>query len=204
MKKVLVIAIALTFAMSAVALAGQNPNWKVAVHVQAHGVSTCKTLPAFPTCSGIVFNCQTVGNIDAIPCFFDMTNFTVLEFGLTWPAEWGSASWFKCKGALWIGSITNPGDGATVSYGPCQTGVTNTTPGFAWLAPSGPGLITPVPHPGSGKLIVVDCTPSEVGGPYMDVPQCVSAGGYLMPGDDPCRPTATEESTWGSIKSMFE
>jgi hypothetical protein len=206
MKKVLVIAIALTFVMAAVASAGMNPAWKVAVHVKAHG-TVCKSLPAFPTCSTINFwwgdsLSETPGEIDVIPCFFNMVNFTVLEFGLSWPTDWGSTSWFRCKGILAIGNIVNSGDGTTISYGECQTGVTHTTPGYAYLIPTTAGLILPVPHPLSGKLIVVDCTPSP--GPYADPPQCVFAGGYLMPGDEPCQPTGIEESTWGSIKSMFE
>jgi len=200
MKKVLVIAIALTFVFTAVAFAGGNPLTKLAVHVKATG-TTCKSVPQFATCSGIVFDYEGGGDIHVVPVFFDMTEFTVIEFGLTWPAEWLTMSWFRCKGSLAIGTITNPGDGTAISYGLCQS-LTNTACGYGWLIPTGPGLIVPVPNPATGQMGVVDCAPSP--GPYYDVPMCVSAGGYMMPGDDPCRPTATEESTWGSIKSMFE
>jgi len=199
MKKVLVIAIALTLVITAVALAGENPNAKIAIHIRAHG--SCKGLPAFTSCSGIVFNyTNAVGDIDAMPVFYDLTQYTVTEFGMTWPAEWASMSWTRCLGNIGIGTITNPGEGTAISFPACMVG-TAVAPGYGWLAPMAqPGLVTPVPNPATGDCCVVGCNVPLT----KDFPMCISSGGYLMVGDDPCRPTATEPSTWGSIKSMFE
>jgi len=206
MKKVLVIAIALTLVITAAALAGpgQNPLTKIAIHAKAYP-TTCKQIPTFADCHGIVTTLAgSGGNVNVIPVLFDIASYTVAEFGMTWPAEWGTMSWLRCKGNIAIGTIMNPGDGTAISWSVCMAGW-SVAPGLGWLTPTGPGIVSPIPNPATGDMGVVDCTPTSQGGPYYDHPMCVfSAGIDGMTGDDPCEETATEQSTWGSIKGMFE
>ena len=215
MKKILVIAIALTFALSFAAFAGQNHLSKVAVHVKAHPTSCTKAYPVITTCTGIVFTWAPLGDLDAMPIFYDLVAYTVVETGLQWPeAAWGSGSWVKCKGDIAVGVIQHTAvpevpaetegatNGTAVAWSTCQY-TWGVLPGFVWLAATTPGKICPVPNPRTGDYGFVDCTPTP--GPYYDRPFCISCAGIGgLIGDDPCRPTATDESTWGQIKSMFK
>jgi len=212
MKKVLVIAIALTFALTACAFAGANPVGKIAIHAKAHPTSCTKGYPVFVDCNSIVETWAPLGDVDVMPVFYDLTQYTVVETGLLWPeADWYSASWIKCKGDIAVGSITHSVDagfpqdvsGTAIAWTTCQTG-TIVAPGFAWLAPTTAGYVCPVPNPATGDYGTVDCAPEP--GPYYDLAYCVGCagfGGFI--GDDPCNlPSATEPSTWGEIKSIFK
>jgi hypothetical protein len=201
MKKVLVIVVALTFLLSASAFAGANLGCKIAIHLKAHPTSCTKGYPVFTACNQIITTRALLGDFDAMPVFYMLNQITVTEFGVTWPAEWGSMSWIRCKGDVAIGTIIYPGDGTAIAWQVCQyAGFQN--PGFGWLAATGPGYVTPVPNPATHQIDVVDCAPSP--GPYQDFPFCLNRGGVGgFIGDDPCLPTANEPSTWGQIKSMF-
>jgi len=201
MKKVLVIAIALTFVATAV-IAGGNPAHKVAIHVKAHPTSCTKSYPVFTSCSGIVHTWAAQGDLDVMPVFYDLASYSAIGFGLTWPAEWLTMSWTRCKGDLAVGGISNPGDGTGITWTVCQTSWSIAL-GAGWLYASGAGSVCPIPDPATGDIGVVDCAPSP--GPYLDYPMCLSCAGIGgVIGDDPCRPTATQPSTWGEIKSMFK
>ena len=201
MKKILVLAVALTFILSATAFAGQNLGCKVAIHLKAHPTSCTKSYPAFATCESIIATRAPLGDLDAMPVFYQLTSYTVHEFGLTWPIEWGSGSWIRCKGDIAVGGIVYPGEGTAIAWTSCQVGWGLAT-GALWLTATGPGYITPVPNPATMQIDVVDCTPTP--GPYQDFPFCFNRGGVGgFIGDDPCLPTANEPSTWGQIKSMF-
>lgn len=96
-----------------------------------------------------------------------------------------------------IGTIINPGEGASHTWTSCRTGVC--MPAVLWLYADDPGMICPYPHPISGAISILDCAEG------LDDPMCVfCAGVYGMVGDDPCQPTGTEASTWGRIKGIFE
>jgi hypothetical protein len=201
MKKALVIALALTF-VATVAFAGMNANHKVAIHTKAHPTSCTKAYPAFTACAAIKTTWAPLGDLDVMPVFYELSQTLVTEFGLTWPAEWYSMSWTRCKGDLAIGGILNPGEGTAISWTTCQT-TWALAPGAGWLTATTPGSVTICANPATNMYGVVDCQPSP--GPYFDFPRCVIAagiGGIL--GGDPCAPTATEPSTWGQIKSMFK
>jgi hypothetical protein len=201
MKKVLVIAIALTFVATA-ALAGGNPAHKVAIHCKAYPGSCTKAYPVFTTCESIVETWAGQGDFLAMPVFYDLASYSAIGFGLAWPAEWGTMSWTRCKGDLAVGGILNSGEGTGITWTACQTNW-GLALGFGWLIATGPGSVCPIPDPATGDIGVVDCAPSP--GPYLDVPMCISCAGIGgLIGDDPCRPTATETSTWGEIKSMFK
>ena len=203
MKKAIVIALALML-VSTVAFAGLglNPTHKAAVHVKIHPTSCTKGYPVFAACTDIVTTWAPLGDLDVMPVFYDLTQAQVTEFGMTWPVEWYSMSWIRCKGDLAIGTVKYSGEGTSIAWTTCQYAWA-LAPGYGWLAATGPGSVTVVPNPATGDYGVVDCQPSP--GPYMDYPRCVieaGIGGIL--GGEPCAPTATEPSTWGQIKSMFK
>ena len=195
--KILAIALALTLILSVAATAGQNPNVKVAVHVQAHNAKqSCLALPAIVDCSDIAFTYAGY-NFDGFPVFFDVVGVTFCEYSLTWPT-WAYSCIFSNCADLVIGGIVNPGDGISHSWTNCQM-TTAIIPGWGWWTADGPGMVCPIPHTESGFIGTTDCEFIE------DVPLCIfCAGVYGMVGDDPCSPTATEASTWGGIKSMFK
>jgi hypothetical protein len=98
-----------------------------------------------------------------------------------------------------IGGIMWPGEGASHTWFDCQVNVA--IPSFVWLYADGPGLICPCPHPESGVINVLDCAEG------LDDPCGIFCAGVLGElGDDPCDAgaSATEQSTWGGIKTIFE
>ena len=196
MKKVLVIAVALTLALSAFAFAGLNPDAKVAVHVRPHSAKAgCTLTPAILDCGDIVTT-EPGFSVDAFPVFFDLVEYLGCEYGLCWPSWTYSAAFTNCATFV-IGAIDWPGSGASHTWTDCQYGVM--VPSFVWLYASGPGYICVCPHPISGLIAVLDCHEG------LDAPRCnFCAGVYGYIGDDPCWPTGTEASTWSEIKGMFE
>ena len=192
--RVLVIALALTLALSALAFAGNNPDAKVAVHVRVHNAKLgCNV--TIDGCGDIVTT-QPGYDVDAFPVFFDLVEYLGCEYGLCWPAWTYSAAFTNCADLI-IGSIAWPGEGASHTWLGCQSGVM--VPSFVWLYADAPGYICVCPHPISGIINVLDCAEG------VDDPMCIfCAGVYGFIGDDPCEPTGTEVSTWGEIKGMFE
>jgi hypothetical protein len=179
-----------------------NAAHKVAVHTKAHPTSCVKAYPAFTACTSIVTTWAPQGDLDVMPVFYDLTQTLVTEFGMTWPVEWFSMSWIRCKGDLAIGTIKYSGEGTAISWTTCQT-TWALAPGYGWLIALGPGSVCIGPNPATGMYGVVDCQPSP--GPYFDFPSlvtCAGIGGIL--GGDPCAAVATEPSTWGQIKTMFK
>jgi hypothetical protein len=198
MKKVLVVAVALIFVLSALAMAGNNPDAKCAVHVKTHNAKqSCASLPVITGCQDIVTTYPGY-SFDAFPVFFDLVEYLGLEYAMCWPAEWIYSAAFTSCSDLIIGGILWSGDGVSQTWTACQPGPV-AMPGWAWLYAGGPGIVCICPHPASGQILVLDCQEG------LDEPVCnFCAGVYGYIGDDPCWPTATEQSTWGGIKSMFE
>jgi len=198
--KILAIALALTLILSVAATAGQNPDTKVAVHVQAHNAKqSCINLPVVADCSDIVTTFGASYSFDGFPVFFDLYGVTTVEYSLTWPAWTYSCAFNNCADLV-IGGIFWPGDAITHAWTQCQLGYSIIGGYGWWYADVGSaGHICPIPHTESGFLGVIDCEFAE------DVPMCVFCAGVEGAiGDDPCAPTATEASTWGGIKSMFK
>jgi hypothetical protein len=194
--RILAIALALTLVLSAVVVAGQNPNVKAVVHVEMHGTKrACATLPVFTGCAEFVTTYATYA-FDAMPIFFDLYGITGAEYSLTWPGA-SSAAWTSCADFA-IGGITFSGDPVSQTWTLCQIQYAVVC-GWAWIFAGGPGQICMIPHRDSGFLGVTDC---EF---ITDVPVGVFCAGTLgEQGDDPCEPTAVEPTTWGGIKSMFK
>jgi uncharacterized repeat protein (TIGR01451 family) len=179
----------------------RNQSHKIAIHVVAHPVA-CKAIPAFTSCDKITTTFAGTGDIDAIPVIYDLFEYSVVEFGLVWPAEWGTCEFIRCKGDIAVGGITHPGEGVAIAWTACQY-TWAVAPGIAWLKATGPGLVSPCFNPATGDMGVVNCAPSP--GPYYDYPQGIAQGGIGgIPGDDPCFPTRLQPTTWGAIKAMFK
>jgi len=192
-----VMVIALVASMACSCFAGNNPLAKVAVHVRAHNSKLgCTVSPAIETCLDIVTTEPTY-NVDAFPIFYELTEFKALEYGLNWPAEWGTGTFTSCSD-LTIDGIVNPGDGVAHSWFVCQGTVS--APGFLWLYASAPGNICVVNNPNSVDgpgIYIVDCS-QGVDNPMSNF----CAGAYGSDGEDPCQ-DATDPTTWSAIKQIF-
>ncbi|HVP57821.1 MAG TPA: DUF11 domain-containing protein, partial [bacterium] len=182
---------------------GRNGQHKIVVHVKSHPTSCTKNYPTFTNCNQIQTTYPGVGDLDALPVFYDLTEYTVTEFGLRWPSAWGSCSFVRCKGDLAIGGISNPGDGIAIAWTACQH-TWAIVPGFAWLSAMGGGGISVCADPATGDVGVVDCQPEP--GPYYDHPSALlRAGVGGVVGDNPCAgPARIEGTSWGAIKAMFK
>jgi hypothetical protein len=199
--KILAVAVALIFVLSALAFAGNNPGAKCAVHVQAHNAKqTCDNLPVILDCTDIVTTYAGC-NLDAFPVFFSLVAWIGFEYGMCWaPVECFSSCTFTSCSPLTIGDIKWSGDGISQTWYDCSY-AWSAVPGWGWLYAYCPGHICICPHPTSGIIWVLDC--EMPGG--TDWPICNFCAGVCGAfGDDPCDPTGVEPSTWGGIKSMFE
>jgi uncharacterized repeat protein (TIGR01451 family) len=164
--------------------AGNNPAVKVAIHTKAHPTSCTKNYPTFSACNEISTTWPGTGSIDVMPVFYDLAEISGLEFGLTWPVEWYSISWVRCKGDVAMGTIRYSGEGTTILWTTCQTAWAQ-APGYGWLEATGPGSVRVVPNPATNSLGVADCQPSP--GPYYDWAVGIFYAGIGgTPGLDPC------------------
>lgn len=165
---------------SALLEAGTGRLGYAAVHVVPHGTS-CKSLPSLDYCYLINTAFIGTGDVDVIPVFFELCSYTAVEFGLSWPADWGSCSFVSCGTGTVAGTIRNPGDGIIKAWSTCQT--RSSVPlGYGWLTAGGSGRVELVDPPW-GKLGVLDCadTLHPLFGAF-------SAGVGWIPGDEPCLP----------------
>jgi hypothetical protein len=186
------------FMLSGVAMAGNNPEVKCAVHVKAHNPKqSCTTLPVITGCQDIITTYPGF-NFDAFPVFFDLVEYLGLEYGMCWPAEWMYSAAFVNCATLIIGDIDWPGSGVSQTWTSCQPGPT-AIPGWAWMyAWPTPGFVCICAHPQSEAILVLDCAEG------LNEPDCnFCAGVYGYIGDDPCFVTGSEQSTWGGIKGIF-
>jgi hypothetical protein len=194
--RILAIGLALILLLGFAATAGQNPDVKCAVHVEAHSARrNCGALPVFEECLEIVTTFEGA-DVDAMPVMFDVVGVTGAEYGLTWPA-WAYSCIFTSCSDLTTGDIVDPGDGISHAWNECQMGFAIVC-GWGWLTADGPGLICPIPRPESDFIGVADC--SFIKDSAVDT---FCAGVYGEVGDDPCATTATQPTTWGGIKNMF-
>jgi uncharacterized repeat protein (TIGR01451 family) len=185
MKRTLLLLAVVVFATAGFALCGTltgvNANHKIALHVIPHG-TTCETLPSFASCGDIHSTYAGTGDIDVIPVFYDLTEYTVIEFGLTWPVGWGVMDFTRCAADLAIGDIVNPGDGIAAAWTQCHYGW-SVAAGYGWLNATGPGRISLVPNV-TGDYGVVGCDVDQY---VYDHPRGIcNAGVGGTSGDDPC------------------
>lgn len=160
-----------------------QPIGHAAVHVVAHGTS-CKSLPPLDSCDLINTAYIGTGDVDIIPVFYYLAPYTAVEFGLSWPADWGSCSFVPCGTGTVLGSIRNPGDGIIKFWATCQTG-SSVTVGYGWLTAQGSGRVDLInsPWPLNDRLGVTDCAQT-----FHPPIATHSAGIGWIAGDEPCLP----------------
>jgi len=197
-----IMVIALVASMTCSCFAGANQSVKAAVHVRAHNAKIgCNVTIA--TCADIVTT-EAGFSVDAFAVFYDLEEFLGVQYGFTWPAAWGTATFTSCSDLV-IDSVTNPGDGAAHTWTDCQS-ASVAVAGYIWLYASAPGQISLVDYPNSGPpgLYALDCSEG------LDWPHpCIfGAGVYGASGADPCSTCtpshATDPTTWSEIKSIFK
>ena len=193
-----------------------NANIKFALHLVAHGTNGCggksTPLPVISTFGDIVRRVDTVpADLDVFTVVFDYDSLSTVEYGLTWPAAWGSASTLVCvSGALKVGGIINPGDGMAFAWAwdtACkipQDGRPggNTPPFFvtsySWLGPTTAGAIEFIKNPTTQNIGVVECRDDQ-NRSYEEVYMAYFAAIQQAPDS-----TAVEPTSWGAIKAMFK
>jgi hypothetical protein len=197
MKAISIAALILALALTAAALAGGNPDTKVAVHVRPHNAELGCDYGTIVTCDDLDTT-EPGNNVDAFPVFFDIDEFLGCEYGMWWPAWTYSGAFSNCADVV-IGGIVWPGDGASHSWSICQTGSWVCVPSYIWLYADGPGMVCVVDHPVAGAISLLDCT-GGIDEPFATF--CAGVYGYV--GDDPCPPVGPSSGTWGKIKGVFE
>ena len=205
MKKAILISFCFVLGLSTVALAGNNPNAKGTIHVRAHNAKAGCTV-GIEDCGDIVM-VEAGFSIDAFPVFYELTEFLGCEYSVVWPAWTYPAAFTNCSDLI-IGEVVNPGDGASHTWLACQTGVC--VPAFLWLYADGPGQICISGNPDHptkpGTAFVLDCAEGldvlvgwGCAGVYGGTPDPASG--------DACAELpkpATEPTTWGGIKTLFQ
>jgi hypothetical protein len=140
---------------------------------------------------------------------YDYDSVYVVEYGLQWPAEWGTASTQVCFSPIKVGNIINTDDGMALSYTVCNVSGGNRAAilpvAWHWMIPTT-----------DGQIKIRDFRKAIGGTDYMDVVDCREptyrglstplrvyyAGVNVTPYVGPPE-FATEPTTWGAIKAMF-
>ncbi|MFZ1945947.1 MAG: hypothetical protein WAW06_00180, partial [bacterium] len=148
-----------------------NPMCKIALHLVPGGIFGCSQPPVFDELDDVnrIWSASPIGSfLQVFLVVFDYDSLSVLEFGLDWPADWGSASFHACSSPIQVGSIASPGDGVVLAYTPCQVSAARggARPRFwptcwVWLMPRSNGEIGIIRSPQSDYLGVTDCRPIE-------------------------------------------
>jgi hypothetical protein len=179
---------------------------KMALHIQAHNAKQgCGNLPGFSTFDDIVRQVTGAGDYDIFMVLFDFgAGFQGAEYGLIWPAGWGSGATTHCADFA-IGDIVDPFDAISMTWSTCQSSLTYAPIAWTWVTAAGAGEIKITWRPGSTEppviapfLGITDCT---VEAKEWDTNYVYYAGVDVVPFDGPWE--ATEPTTWGGIKAMF-
>jgi len=180
-------------------LCGTGREGMPAVHVlpRAAHRSCTENFPEIDFCEEICWT-EAACEVDVFPVFFGLDEMKGLEYGLTWPEEWGSISFTSCSD-MTIGSIVHPGDGISQTWSECRTDNIVFT-GYASIDATGPGVIEVIAHPENGGPKVVTCHYGSYTTMYS-----FSGGACGAEGEEPCPggPQNVEPVTWGAIKAMF-
>jgi hypothetical protein len=169
---------------------------KVALHLMAHsGKQSCAS-PSISTRGDLVRQGTAGNDYDVFVILFDYgPGVTGLEYGLIWPAGWGSAATTHCADFA-IGSIVNPGDGMSITWTLCQTSPEFMPAAWSWISAATAGEIKLTWLAGSERLMYTDCDFTE-----FEADSVFFAGIDVEPFEGKWE--ATEPSTWGGIKAMF-
>lgn len=203
------LACVLVVALAVPCFAGQTRSYqtlegglKMMLHIQPHNAKqSCVNLPVFASRGEITRMVSGAGDYDVFTVIFDYgAGYTNVEYGLSWPAGWGSAATNHC-GDLMIGGIVNPYDWISLSWTTCQTSPAISPVAWTWLNASSSGQVQfeyrPAP-PEPASLGTIDCEFQEV-----PAESIFYAGVDVDPWEGVPNPDAVEATTWGDIKAMF-
>lgn len=197
----MVLTLTLALAISIPCFAGNNPYYKVAVHVLPRD---CDRNCAFGM-PDIDHGCDILSAYDGpkefefFPVFYDLAEVYCLEYAIEWTGAYPCA--FTSCSYSHIGEIVWSGDWIAQCFDGCQPGPV-IIPGWGWMEMNRSGTICVVPAPHPGVIQVLDCTGEGIDNPIATY----CAGIHGARGDDPCRGLvrATEPTTWSSVKAMFK
>ena len=161
--------------------ASGSAKLKVAIHVMEHAPGPMKA-PVFTRLDQLVTSYPGTGEIDFIPVIYDLDGYLRLEFGLTWPEEWGSCQFAVAAGDIWAGGLAEPGEGIAIAWRSCQHTWSVST-GCGRLVATGPGRICPTSNPVYRRIGAVNCASPEAAFDSAQGVYCAGIGG--APGDHP-------------------
>jgi hypothetical protein len=200
MSKTLLAVLTLALALTIPCFAGNNPCYKVAVHVIGRDCdrSCAFNMPEIDNACDIQPTYDGPKEFEFFPVFYDLTEVYCLEYAIEWTGAYGCA--FTACSYTHIGGITWSGDWIAQCFDGCRPGPV-IIPGWGWIEMDEPGRICVVPVETEDRIGVLDCT-----GENIDIPIATyCAGVHGAAGDDPCLGLvrATEPTTWSSVKAMF-
>lgn len=220
----------LALGLSSFAIAGNNSQAAIAVHIGAPVTKNlCGTAPALTAASVVaevddaesctigeytlyilVCNGSSVGGFEP-----EGTGVAGMEFGINYGPEITFGGEARCSdlefpSADWpdagSGTILTWAPGSNCQSTPTEPFVPNTTIaiGYAFgVYTTGPAVFSITPRPITGQAKVSDCNAAEDELTAL-VPSHLGVGGFCTSGYNPCGlPTPVEESTWGAIKQQF-
>jgi hypothetical protein len=173
--------------IAAAAMAGQNPNVGLALHVQSWGAGCAN--PMIRSSSQFVTSWS--GLTAPLDFYVYVSDFDLwwmgTEYGLTWPSDWTFVSWTSC--ATWsAGEIQNPGDSVIQNWDMCV--VANPFPaGILTLIPTSPGQVSVIPNSVTGRAGVVDCADPPGFDAVLPCPAGNGRAGWVDMGPCGCNPT---------------
>ena len=185
-----------------VALAGSNPDVKVAVHALLQEQRTCSTnFPTITTCEDITpLGGMLTHDPDIFPVFFDIVEYRMLQYAFTFPLGY-SISFVSCSDQA---VVDGGGDywQITQTYDECQAGPAAVPGWFILVHEAGPACI--VGHPQTGHISIGDCQ-EPMGVDYAPCGFCGSTGHPPQACDPcaPCEPSGADNSSWSAVKSLF-
>ena len=179
---------------------------KLALHLAPHSAATsCKSLPAISSRGDLVRSWPSPGTeLDAFLVIFAYDSLATFDYGLDWPAEWGSASTQTCADFT-IGNIYGSGDGMSLGWNSCK--VRGEAQAFSpvawtWMAPWTNGSIWITYNPTFGPdagLGGYDCRGAEHARfHHPDSLFCAAVG------TDPFEGAWCGASAMGCIRALFK
>jgi hypothetical protein len=199
-------------------LAGPNSDANMAIDAQAKNAKrSCLSLDTAYTSCSVINQVRAAGGYhDAIVVVYKFAGVTALVYGLQYPTtpDWFLTGYVNCADVPVIApggpGILKVGQGWSVCKVPPNPFPGDGGVGALWLQIYGttPGRVDIIPHPDFAP----GTTPTITDCAFFEELVCryshpgLFAGEVPGPGDHiPCDmgPTATEEQTWGGIKSLY-
>jgi len=198
MKEILIVGAVLMLILSGLAVAGNNPDVKVGIHVLPHDPERGCYLnfPVVDDPGDIVFTYDGCEEVDFFPIFFDLSECKCVHYGVVWPGS--QTCTFTICSYSHIGNLVHSGDWIAQCWHSCRNSYA-VIPGWGEVTMDHYGLVCMAPEPNSGEILILDCD-GELDSPIANF----CAGVCGRDGENPLyADQATVSSTWGEIKSLF-